>query len=343
MSRKTNIKLKNVFSAFLAVALVLSCLTGCSGFTRRPNSFKTDKLHVVCTVYTAFDFTKNLLKEDAEIVLLMSPGVDVHGFEPSTDDMRLLEGADIIVSSGAGLETWLNDLLNSIDNKDIYRIDLSSNVELLTMGETVKELGEDEEEHEGENHEEHHDHHGHEHNANDIDPHIWMSPVNAVNEVTGLFESLKSYYQKTGVTEEQSERLTSNYNFYIEKLNLLKEDYSKFFNEVTEGELVVSHEAFGYLCHSYGLTQIAIDGLTSGESDAKTLRYVIDYIREYDIKFIFYEDLINPDTARVISEETGCELVALKALGSISQDDIDNGMDYINAMRYNLEALRVLK
>lgn len=313
------------FVSLITVAVVLlSALVACNS-SERQSGFTGDKLKVVCTVYSVYDFASNILGDEAEIKLIMTPGTDVHGFEPSSDDMRLMEDCDVIIYSGAGLEMWLDDVVKALDNKSVKLVDCSSNVDILDMEESVTELFENEED-------EHHHHEG-----ND-DPHIWLSPKNACIEAETIYDQVSVL-----ITDEDAKAgVQENYEEYKADLEQLVQDYDAVLGDLSGEKMIVSHEAFGYLCHEYGIEQIAIDGLTSGESDARLVSQIIEYIRENNVSVIFYEDLVNPDTAKIISEETGCELVPLRALGSLSEDEASGGMDYLKAMRENLEALKIL-
>lgn len=313
------------FVSLITVAVVLlSALVACNS-SERQSGFTGDKLKVVCTVYSVYDFASNILGDEAEIKLIMTPGTDVHGFEPSSDDMRLMEDCDVIIYSGAGLEMWLDDVVKALDNKSVKLVDCSRNVDILDMEESVTELFENEED-------EHHHHEG-----ND-DPHIWLSPKNACIEAETIYDQVSVL-----ITDEDAKAgVQENYEKYKADLEQLVQDYDAVLGDLSGEKMIVSHEAFGYLCHEYGIEQIAIDGLTSGESDARLVSQIIEYIRENNVSVIFYEDLVNPDTAKIISEETGCELVPLRALGSLSEDEASGGMDYLKAMRENLEALKIL-
>ncbi|MCQ2482258.1 MAG: zinc ABC transporter substrate-binding protein [Clostridia bacterium] len=313
------------FVSLITVAVVLlSALVACNS-SERQSGFTGDKLKVVCTVYSVYDFASNILGDEAEIKLIMTPGTDVHGFEPSSDDMRLMEDCDVIIYSGAGLEMWLDDVVKALDNKSVKLVDCSRNVDILDMEESVTELFENEED-------EHHHHEG-----ND-DPHIWLSPKNACIEAETIYDQVSVL-----ITDEDAKAgVRENYEEYKADLEQLVQDYDAVLGDLSGEKMIVSHEAFGYLCHEYGIEQIAIDGLTSGESDARLVSQIIEYIRENNVSVIFYEDLVNPDTAKIISEETGCELVPLRALGSLSEDEASGGMDYLKAMRENLEALKIL-
>jgi zinc transport system substrate-binding protein len=102
----------------------------------------------------------------------------------------------------------------------------------------------------------------------------------------------------------------------------------------------VSHEAFGYLCDAYGLTQIPITGMDAeGEPDAQTMASIIDQVKAQGVKTIFSEDLVSPKVAQAIADATGATCEVLNPLEGLEQDDIDAGADYVSVMRDNLDKL----
>ena len=66
---------------------------------------------------------------------------------------------------------------------------------------------------------------------------------------------------------------------------------------------------------------------------------IIDFVEEYDIHVIFFEELVNPEVAEAIADETGCETAALNPLEGISDDEIAAGQDYFTVMESNLDTL----
>jgi len=168
----------------------------------------------------------------------------------------------------------------------------------------------------------------------DLDPHVWLSPVNALRQAQAILDALvladpgnSAYYQ------ERYEVLASEL-----------EDLDQAFREALEPyrgrSIVVDHQAFGYLCREYGLEQIAVQGLSSdSEPDAARMAQVIALAREENAKVIFYEEASNPGVAEAIAQEIGAGTDMLNPLEKLSREQLEAGEDYVSVMRKNLEAL----
>ena len=46
--------------------------------------------------------------DDIDLTVLLEPGVEAHDFELTPEDAAAIEDADMLLVSGAGLETWLD-------------------------------------------------------------------------------------------------------------------------------------------------------------------------------------------------------------------------------------------
>lgn len=81
----------------------------------------------------------------------------------------------------------------------------------------------------------------------------------------------------------------------------------------------MAHEAFGYLCHAYGLEQMGIEGLSADdEPDPKQMSEVIRFAKEHQVKTIFFEELVSPKVAKTIAKETGANAKMLNPLEGLS-------------------------
>ncbi len=313
-------------AAFVTLCLMsVFALGGCA----KVNVFETDKLHVVASVYPAYSVAQMVAGDKAEILLMVKPGSDVHSWEPSTDDILMLEQADCFLYSGLGLETWTDDILPSLENKNLKLCELSEGIDTLTFAESVTDFDEDEHEHE---HEE--DEHGHHHDADSEDPHIWLSFANISQMAQNAAEVL-------------GEADPSNAAFYQENADKVSETcdsktitYQEAFAPYEGNTIVVSHEAFGYMCSDFGLSQAAIDGLSSSsEPDAQTMAVIIDYIKAEGITAVYYDSNINPDAASIVCDETDAELYCLNALGSVSEDEMNSEKTLLDLYEEDLNVL----
>lgn len=290
---------------------------------------------MVCTVYPVYEFTNEVAGDKADVKLLVKPGSDPHSWELSTEDMLLLEEADILIANGANMEPWLDSCLNALDNKDIKVCIASDSISLITFGDTTSDEFEEFEEaitgHEG--HDEHE--HGHDHSHNGVDPHTWLSMDNASIEINSIAKVLAE------CDNANSDYYMNNANQYVNRIETLKADSNDVLSKLEGKTIVVSHEAFGYLCYNYKIMQLPIEGIASdSEPDARTVSIIIDFIRANDIDVIFYDSIINPAAAGVISDETGCKLVKLRSFGSVTGEEAGRGLTYIEAMSENIESLK---
>ncbi len=319
--------LRRLFSGVLAVSLISGAaglLCSCRrGFGKEAEG----KVKVVATIFPVYDFAKRIGGENVAVKMLIPAGTEPHEWEPSTNDMLMLEEADLFVYSGAGMEPWAEDVLGSVQNKDLVALEASKDVALLKTSEVhdmedgLDKGGREEEE-------------GHEHRHGEYDPHVWLSPKNAEAEMEAIAEALIS------IDEENADAYRKN----LEEAKKACEELDSAFREGLKayegGYIVVAHEAYGYLCREYGLKQIGIEGVSADqEPDAARMREIIDKVSEYGIKCIFFEQLVDPKVAQTIADEAGCSTMALSPLDGLSKDDIDAGRDYFSVMQDNLKAL----
>lgn len=126
----------------------------------------------------------------------------------------------------------------------------------------------------------------------------------------------------------------------IEGADVLDREFSEQLSQTSGKTIVVSHEAFGYLCDAYGLTQEPITGMDAeGEPDAKAMAEIVQFVRDRNVKVIFSEDLVSPKVAQQIADETGASCEVLNPVEGLEQDELDAGEDYFSVMRDNLKDL----
>ena len=118
-----------------------------------------------------------------------------------------------------------------------------------------------------------------------------------------------------------------------EKLGRLDEAYAAALENCERDELVVSHEAFGYLTDRYGLEQIGVSGLDpESEPSPGRLAEVAEFARDNGVTTIFFEKHVSPDIAEVLAEESGAATEVLDPL----EFPPDDPSDYFDVMRDNL-------
>ena len=300
-----------------ACTLSLSLLTGC-GTQPADTAAGDGRLRVLTSFYPMYDFACKIGGDCIDVTNMVPSGTEPHDWEPSTNDLNNLEKADVFIYNGADMEPWADDLL--VSRSDTLRVvEASENVELRTT--------------DGE-HEHAHEHEDADHHHGDFDPHVWLDPENAKIEMEAIRDAL------CAADPENSTVFQSNYEKYAAELDALDAEFREKLAPLPNRTIVVAHEAFGYLCDAYGLTQVGIEGLSpDSEPDPGRMAEVIDFVREHSISTIFFEELVSPKVAEAIASETGAQAKMLSPLEGLSDEQAAAGADYFSVMHDNLAAL----
>lgn len=179
--------------------------------------------------------------------------------------------------------------------------------------------------------EEEHHHHG------GKDPHIWVDPVYAQKMVDNIVEGLskadsknESFYKENG--ESYKKKLKELDNSFVEAFKKTK------YKTIMYG----GHFAFGYFAKRYGLTHISpYSGFApDAEPTPQRIAELIKNMKESGSKVIYYEELIEPKVAKVISDQTGATMLLLHGAHNVSKDEMKSGITYIKIMQDNLTKLK---
>ncbi|MGM9904468.1 ABC zinc transporter substrate-binding protein [Enterococcus sp. 10A9_DIV0425] len=278
---------------------------------------KEEKLSIVTTFYPMYDFTKNIVGDEADVKLMIPAGTEAHDYEPSAKDMATIHDADVFVYHNENMEMWVPKARESWKKGKPNVVEGTKNMVLLPGGE------------------EGHDHsHGEEDHHHELDPHTWVSPKMAIKEVISIKEQLMEYYP------EKAEIFKTNAEKYLTKLKQLDEDYTTSFKKAKQKSFVTQHAAFGYLALDYGLTQVPIAGLNpEQEPSSSRLAELKDYVQNNDIHYIYFEKNANDKIAKTLASETGVKLEVLNPLESLTKQQMADGEDYISVMEANLKSL----
>ena len=297
----------------LFVVIILSTLAAC-GNEGVGDDRDDGRIVAYTSFYPMYDFTSKIRGDKIKVYNMVTAGIDPHDWEPKASDIVNLEKADIFIYNGAGMEHWVEDILASICNEDLVVVEASKGIDLLDKKD--------------------HDHYdGHDHGQ--YDPHVWLNPQNAKLEMKNIMDAL------VALDPANKEYYEENFNTYSQELDILHGEFLNTIEPLPNRDIVVSHMAFSYLCHAYGLNQVAIEGLSShSEPNPGRMAKIIDFIRENDIRVVFFEELSSPKIAETIAQATGARVDVLHPLEGLRTEEIEKGEDYFSIMRKNLEALK---
>ncbi|MFC5467910.1 metal ABC transporter substrate-binding protein [Cohnella suwonensis] len=303
----------------LGLSMIVSVISGCGGTSSAADG--EGKVKVVTSFYPLYYFSKEIGGEDASVTNLIPAGVEPHDWTPKSKDLTALTKARLFVYNGAGLEGWVEDFLHGAGSgSDVIRVEASKGVDLIQGNPE-----EDEEDHD----------HGHEKGGLDVDPHTWVSPRSAMMMATNI----KDAYVKADPGHAAG--YESRYADLTARLKQLDAKLVAGLSGFSRKDIVVSHQAFGYLCRDYGLNQIAILGLSpEAEPRAQDLIEIAKFVKKNKIPYIFFEELVSERLANTLASEAGVKTLVLNPMEGLTPEQEKAGDDYFTLSERNLENLR---
>ncbi len=331
-------------------------LTACSS-EKAPSSQKAG-LKIVAVNFAAYDFARQIVKDNGEITMLLRPGSEAHSYEPSPKDIQAIQNSDLFIYTGGDSDDWAEKVLHSMEGKKPAVFKMTDAVTLreeeITEGMTEDHHHHDDEEHHHEEDKEHHHDDDKEHHHDDkehhhddkehhhdeepeLDEHVWTSPKNAVLIVQALEKTLSS------LDKEKESIFKKNTDEYVEKLNKLTADFQEVIDSAKRKEIIVGDRfPFLYFVKDFGLTYYAAfpGCATETEANPATVAFLIDKVKEDQIPVVFHIELSDERMSRSIAEATGAKNELLNAVHNISDAQFKAGITYIDLMEHNVMVLK---
>ena len=297
------------------LSMLLSVLLLLPGCAQAPSgSSQEEGLTVLATTYPVYLFARTVAQgvEGVTVERLNTGSVScLHDYTLSVDDMKKIEGADVIAMNGAGLEDFMDDALAA---SSAAVIDCSQGVALFENADHIHEEGDG----------------GHDHGH--WDPHYWMDPGNAAVMVRNLQEGFAladpdhgDAYARNG--EEAAGQLPS-----------FAGDCTQALEGAEGAALITFHDGFHYFAQALGLPLLAsIEEEEGSEASAKEINEIAGIVKEYSLPVIFTEVNGSDATAQAIARETGCAVAQL----SMCMDGPEEGTlsDYYTVLADNVTAV----
>ena len=307
-------------------------LTSC-GPAKEPSGQKT-RLQVVTTLFPLYDFARNVGGEKASVTLLLPPGVEPHSFEPRPWDMVRVHKADIFIYTGAFMEPWAASIIKGADRPDLVVVDSSAGA-LLREEQSAEDRGDGAEDDEdaGEAGEPaNHAQGGEGH----VDPHIWLDFGNAQVMVDNI---LAGFVKKDPRNRSFYER---NAAAYKARLRALDQRFREGLSSCGTRLFVHGgHFAFHYLARRYNLNYVSLYGFSpNAEPSPRHVADIVQEIRRHKIKYVFYEELLQPRLAETVAHETGARLLPLNGGHNVSKSELERGVSFISLLESDLTNLR---
>lgn len=281
---------------------ILIIVVGCSS-KEDSNYTESGKMLVYASFYPLYFLADEIGGDNIDLRMVVPNGVDSHDYEPSMNQLKEIENAQLFIYNGANYESWADKVVgNIIDEK--RTINASQLVDLNVID-------------------------------GNPDPHIWLNPDNMIQIGKAIKEKLVS------LDEKNKDEYEKNFNELSDRLRELDNRYFEVLKDKNKDSIIVSHAAFGYMTERYGFNQIPVSGISpEQEPSPKTIANLIETARNKNHEYIFLETLASPKTVQVIAEETNLQILTLNPIEGLTEEQLKNGEDYISLMEDNLENLK---
>jgi zinc transport system substrate-binding protein len=325
-------KLMMLFCAVLAACSLSACGSGASGGVTAEAG---DRMQIVTTIFPEYDWVVNVLGEEgknADVTLLLDNGVDLHSYQPTTDDILKISSCDVFLYVGGESDGWVDDALREAINKDMVVINL-----LDLLGDKAKEeeivegMQAEEEEEEGEEGEE---------EEIEYDEHVWLSVKNAAFYTDKIAEALSK------ADPAHADAYGKNAKAYIEKLTELDNRYEKEVAAAANKTVLFGDRfPFRYLVDDYGISYYAAFVGCSAETEAsfETVTFLSGKVDELQLPAVMVIENSDQKIAKTIVDNTSSkdqQILVLDSMQSVTSKDMAGGTTYLSVMEKNLDVLK---
>lgn len=235
---------------------------------------KERRLKIITTIPPLYSFTKNITGDLADVENLLPAGVSPHQYSFKPNDMKRVADARLLIKNGVGLESWLDSMIGLSGEGGLKAVDTSIGVEVINN-----------------------------------DPHIWISPKNAMIQVRNIADALIKADPDNGSAYKK------NSEDYIAKLKLLDEEIISAASGWSKKDFVSLHSAFQYFARDYGLRQIgAIIESPDKMPSPGHIKDIMGKIKDAGIKEIFSEPGPHPKVLLMIAKELNVKIYRLDTM-----------------------------
>lgn len=295
-----------------ALAITLFASLGLIAFL---SGKRSEEFTIVTTNFPAYDFARAVVGNDTQIKMLLKPGVDMHDYEPSPEDIIAIENCSLFIYNGGESDEWVEDILKN--NPDVNTLRMMDAAKLVKE-EAVEGMEVEEEE------------------DDEYDEHVWTSLRNAQKIVSAIRDELG------GIYPEQREAFVQNAANYNTRLDALDKKFQDIVNNGSRRTLVFGDRfPLRYFVEDYNLTYFAaFPGCSEqNEASSKTISFLVKKVQNEQIPVVLKIELTNDNIAQTIAKESGAKVLTFNSAHNISAEDFKNGRSYADIMEANLAVL----
>jgi len=272
-----------------------------------PSANAAAKKRVVTTFTIIQDMAQNVAGDAAIVESITKPGAEIHGYEPTPQDIVKAQKADLVLWNGLNLERWFEKFFGNL--KGVPRAVLTEGIEPIGIEEGPY--------------------------TGKPNPHSWMSPRNAVIYVENIRRALVQL-------DPANEAIyNANAKTYTAKFTAIEETVRSELAKLPADRrwLVTSEGAFPYLARNFGLKELFLWAVNADQQGTpQQVRKVIDGVRANHIPVVFSESTVSDKPARQVAKETGARYGGVLYVDSLT-DASGPAPTYLKLMEYNARTI----
>lgn len=303
--------LRRLAAVFIAFALPL-----CASCTAPAKD--SARLSIVCTIYPQYAFASEIAGGLADVKMLLSPGAEAHGFEPTVRDLSEIFSSDLFIYCSGESEEWVDSSMADIKKSRTTVLDIRDGLELIsTDGE-------------------HDEHDGHDHHHDGFDEHVWTSPKNAAEICGNILEAMSAADPDNAASyRKNAEKIEARLAASDARLTALAE---KAENKVL---IFADRFPFAYLAHDYGFEHFAaFNGCSSStEISVAVVSRLCENVRKNSAKNVFFTETSDGRIAQTVANSTGAKPVRLHSQHNLSKSEFKEGLTFCDIMDENVTIL----
>lgn len=283
---------------YLPITIVVIILATLSyiGFSSRQDKDTTaeapsnEKVVALSTFTIIADMVGEVGGDKVESISLTKPGAEIHGYQPTPNDLIQASKADVMFENGMNLEVWTEKLRASIPDVPVVRV--SDGVEVQYISEDAY--------------------------AGKPNPHAWMSPEQGLIYVENIRKGL------TAQAPEHAEYFAARAAAYSEQIRAIDKQLQESLGQLPENNrvLVTCEGAFSYLTTDYGLTEAYLWAINSeSQGSPQQVAKIIEVVKEKQIPAVFCESTVEPRIQQEVVAATGARFGGTLYVDSLSPAD----------------------
>jgi zinc/manganese transport system substrate-binding protein len=255
---------------------------------------------------------------------LIPPSTGPHDFQAKPGDLAALRQARVLVKNGLEMEGFLDKLVASAGNSQLAVIDSSRGIATIDAPEGEAEHGHEH----GSGHEHGEDEgHGHAHGA--VNPHIWLDPLRAVQQVETIRDGLVK------ADPSCAEGYKRNAAAYITQLQTLNSEIAAQLKPYSGKTFIAFHDFAPYFAERYGLKAEFLVDVPELNPSPADLQRVAAEVRTTQLKALLSEPQEGQRSFNTLAKDLGVKISVFDPLETGSLESSKDPGTYLQVMRRN--------